>query len=628
MCGIIGEILRDGHPASASRLEAVRRQSHRGPDATGIQVFPACCSFLGHSRLAILDLSSEANQPMKLQANWIVFNGEIYNYQELREELTREGVAFRTHSDTEVLLTAYARWGKACLTRLNGMFAFAVYNTEARTLFAARDRFGQKPFFYTHKKGQTAFASELGALLALLPAVPPPDLDAIDLLLSLQYIPAPRTAYQGVFSLKPGECLEAYPDGRLTVSRWYRPRFLPECRKLQYPEAKEALRDKVAAAVRRQMVSDVPVGVFLSGGLDSSIVAAMAAKVSPGIRTVTVGFDEPGYSEIALAEKLARRYGTDHSVRVLDRREAMRLLGPVMNRFGQPFGDSSALATYLLCREASPHMKVALAGDGGDELFCGYQRYRLDRLAGWAPKSLLAGVGAALAGLPPAQGVPIERNWRLGLKRLGQVAQVPETASILRWGSYFSRIDKQALWRQEPVGPDRAEQYLTDQYEEGADWGPDLAIRTQLTDLMSYAPGDYHVKTDITSMAFGLEVRAPFMDHDLAEFALSLPPAFHRTLFQGKRLLRDAFSPELPTETQAAPKQGFGIPLAEWFRSGWMEPLADRLESSGSFARRHFNVQYVNQLLNEHKSLKNDHSKKLFLLLILELWHELRYTQL
>ena len=626
MCGILGIQLKDnGKIKEAVIRDMLQTQKHRGPDNT--DYFIEGNIALGHNRLSIIDLSSSANQPMNSADGKIsiVFNGEIYNYRELRNELKANGYQFASDSDTEVLLNMYHQHGESCLEALNGMFAFGIYDRRKRKIMLARDRFGQKPLFYYFDQEKFIFSSELKTMLQY------PGLDlainneALDLFLSLQYIPAPYTIYKNIAQVQPSEYV-SIGDNKLEKHNYFDIAFNPSIRELSYEEAKEQLRNKVIQAVKQRKISDVPLGTFLSGGIDSSIITAILAQNSSSpINTVSVGFEEKAYSELDIARTIAQKYNTNHNEYVLDINEAKNNITDIISSYDQPFGDASAIPTYYLSKVTRRNVTVALSGDGGDELFRGYHRYFLDQklnmLQKWIPNPLLRKLLNVFALLPPQKNVPIEKNYLLGLKRLRQAAGIDKRASILRWGSFFSFMHKQLLYKNYPYNTDRAVNYLIDIYNKKEDIR-DYTQRIQYSDLYSYAHGDYLVKTDIASMQHALEVRSPFLDHNLANFVFSLPPHYLQYRGKGKHILKDAFKTDLTPGVLSGSKRGFGIPIGEWFRNEWLSIFNDFYNSRNSFCKKNFNPTYIEKLISEHKNNRNDHSKRLYLLFVLEVWNK------
>jgi asparagine synthase (glutamine-hydrolysing) len=561
------------------------RLAHRGPDGEG-----TFGEILGFRRLAIIDLQTGA-QPMKGCGDcWLVFNGEIYNYRELRARLASH--AFRTQSDSEVILHLYEEKGPECLRELDGMFAFAIWDQKAGTLFAARDRMGKKPFVYWHEGGRFRFASEIAALDA------PRTLDraALAHYLAFGYIPAPLTIWREVRKLPPAHRLRF--DGReVRIERYWEPRLEPG--EGSEDEVAERLFAAMARAVRKRRMADVPLGAFLSGGLDSSIVAGLLSQMGPA-RTFSISFREEGFDETPYAREAARHFRTEHREFEV-RPDAAEVLPLLVERYGEPFGDASAIPTYDVARRTAEHVKVALSGDGGDELFGGYRRYeaiaRMARLRRW-PAPLLAAGAVALRPWRTNYGERVRRMLATSRAPLGEVYEGLVTI--------FTAPMRKALGVEEAADGPLAAAFA------GA--GSDPVAAASFADLVTYLPGDILAKVDIASMACGLEVRCPFLDAEVVELALRMPAG----LRPGKRVLRRAFRGLVPRAILERGKMGFGLPLSDWWRGGLRPMLED---ATRSLERRALvEPAEVRRLVSEHLSGAADHRDRLYLLLVLELW--------
>jgi asparagine synthase (glutamine-hydrolysing) len=612
MCGFAGVVaFEDRYRVSREGLESMAGCiAHRGPDGRGVHLDPHAA--LAHVRLAILDPDPRSDQPFRIGTRWIVFNGEIYNFRELRQRLDREhpGYAWRTTGDTEVLLRAYAVWGADCLSKLNGMFAFAVWDESDRSLFLARDRMGQKPLYYAVAPagGAVAFGSELGALKDLPWADRSIDPAGLTHYLSWGYIPAPGTIYRGIRKLPHARWARFTADGQAAEGRYY---DVNATRPTGGATAGQ-VRDTVREAVRRQLVADVPVGCFLSGGIDSSIVASsMKRAVGAGQRVMTfsIGFDDPRYDETGYAREVARQLGTEHhEFRVTA--DAADDLPKLARVYGEPFGDSSALPTHYLSRETRGLVKVALSGDGGDELFGGYERYRAMRLA-----EKLAGAAGILKGVAGAMPGVHPKSLGARAKRFARTLGI-DTAQ--RYASYIRLFQKSEAEALLPHANIPAADWLLQEYERVRP-GRDVVEAALAVDRDTYLPEDLLTKVDRASMLHALEVRSPFMDPDVLALAGRL-----RTddLLKGggKRMLREAFAAELPPDVFRRRKMGFAVPVGDWFRGSLRGMLRDLLSGPGSFAAGHLNVPAVTRLVDEHERRTEDHSQRLYALLMLELW--------
>jgi asparagine synthase (glutamine-hydrolysing) len=562
------------------------RLAHRGPDEEGYYE-----DALGFRRLSIIDLRG-GSQPMKGCGDLrIVFNGEIYNYRELRASL--RGHPFRTQSDTEVILHLYEEKGADAVRELDGMFAFAIFDPARGTIFAARDRLGKKPFVYRHDGARFQFASELAALDG------PRTIDrtALEHYLAFAYVPAPLTIYEGVRKLPPGHTLTF--DGRsVRTERYWEPVLAPAEGGAEDYAAQ--VRDALGRAVRKRLVADVPVGAFLSGGLDSSIVAGLMSGFQPS-RTFSISFREERFNEIAYAREAAARFRTEHREFEVTA-DAVAVLPLLVERFGEPFGDASAVPTYYVSRETSKHVKVALSGDGGDELFLGYRRYdaiaRMASLKRW-PAPMLAAGAVALK--------PWRTNYGERVRRMFAMSRAPLGDLYADLVSVFTPPMRKALG----LGA-RVEDFVAGPFSRRSG---DPAAAAGFADLETYLPNDILAKVDIASMANGLEVRCPFLDREVVDLALRMPAELRR----GKGVLRRAFRDLLPPSILERGKMGFGVPLTQWLRGSLRPLLEDALSTLA--ARGLLEPGEIRRLLAEHLSGAADHRDRLWLLLVLELWH-------
>jgi asparagine synthase (glutamine-hydrolysing) len=613
MCGICGIVRAAGRAVDRDVLAAMSDAlAHRGPDSAGEVVLGE--AGLAARRLAIIDLDG-GDQPIENEDGRIVVvqNGEIYNHAELRAELEAAGHRFRTpHSDTEVLVHLYEQHGPRFAERLRGMFAVAVWDSERRRLVLARDRFGIKPLYY-RDGGDFAFASELKALRALPDLSREVDLDALESFLAFNAIHGPRTIYRGVRKLPPGHVL-VREDGVARIERYAFERPAVEHRDEPWEALADELRERLRDSVRAHLVSDVPVGVLLSGGVDSSTLAALAAEHGR-VSTFSIGFTEKSFSEVELARTIARRYGTDHHELVVEP-DAVELLPTIAAAFDEPFADSSALPTYLVSQLAAQHVKVALSGEGGDELFGGYETYVADTLAmrtGGAAR-LLSPLAEAL---PSGSGrVPLDYK----LKRFTRAAHLPPLERHHGWKEIFSPDARVELLRPDRRGSVDPLDVYRARWRETQ--GADTLARLQDVDRAIYLVDDLLVKTDRMSMAHSLELRVPFLDPVVAELALALPPAARVRGFGKKRLLRSAVEPLVGREIARGRKKGFSIPAAAWLR-GELEPFAREVLGADRLRRQgYFEPAAVSRLIDEHVARREDHSRQLWGLITFSLWLE------
>jgi asparagine synthase (glutamine-hydrolysing) len=621
MCGICGLVATGGGP-DRDALEAMNATlRHRGPDSSGAVVNGPLG--LAARRLSIIDLET-GDQPIANEDRTVhvVQNGEIYNHAALRAELEAQGHRMRTdHSDTEVLVHLYEQHGPAFAERLRGMFAIAIWDSRKRRLVLARDRFGIKPLHWARLPGGLAFGSELKCLLPAPGFSREIDPDAVEAFLAFNSIPAPLTIYKSARKLPPGHYLVWQEDaGGVTIERYARELPASSPRPAQPGDVLEALRD----SVRAHLVSDVPVGVMLSGGVDSAALAALAATESgERISTFTIGFEELGFDETKRARLVAERYGTDHHELVL-RPNAVELLPKLAEAFDEPFADSSALPTWLVSELAASHVKVAMSGEGGDELFGGYYTYVADLLA---PR---VGRLAALA-RPLIQRLPSSSRRAASLdykaKRFARAATLPPLERHHGWKEIFDEQTRRALVpRRDGSDPSRPGDPLglyREHYAETAA-APELA-RLQEIDLNVYLPSDLLVKTDRASMAHSLEARVPFLDKAVADVALALPTSQKVRGFDKKRLLRQAVEPLLPREVTHGRKQGFSIPASAWLRAE-LEPFArDVLSPARIRSQGWFDPDVVTAILDRHVAGREDLSRQIWGLMAFSLWHE-RYA--
>jgi asparagine synthase (glutamine-hydrolysing) len=619
MCGIAGQARAGGAPVEAETIARMcAAQEHRGPDQRGIHT--AGGIGLGIQRLRIIDLAG-GDQPVANEDGSVVvvLNGEIYNYAELREELLRRGHTLSTEGDTEVIAHLYEEEGVECVHRLAGMFCFALWDERRRRLFVARDRIGKKPLYYSARGGELSFASELRALLQD-PAVPREvDPAAIDAYLAYGYVPAPGSVFRGVAKLPPAHRL-VFEDGALTVERWWQLDYAHKLEVGDVEELHERIRDALRTAVRRRLVADVPVGAFLSGGIDSSAVVATMAELSPQpVKTFTIGFADEDFDELPRARLVAERFGADHTELVVEP-DAVAMLPKLVRHYGEPFGDHSALACFYLAELARDQVTVALNGDGGDESFAGYQRYssnmlaaRLERLPGGLRRGLAAAAGAAGGAADP-------RALRSRIARFGGRLGGGRERRYLDQVNVFDAAGRASLYSAEfaaAVVPDQADEALLGPWREAS--GVELLDQLLEVDASVYLPGDLLAKIDIATMAFSLEARSPLLDHELMELAAAIPTAHKARGAQRKIALRGALRARLPDEVLDGRKQGFELPVARWLRADLApfarEVLLDRAAAERGWAR----PEAVAALLDEHLA-GAEHGRRLWSLLSLELW--------
>jgi asparagine synthase (glutamine-hydrolysing) len=618
VCGIAGVLTFDGAPVARETLRAMGEAlRHRGPDAEGVHLDDAAAPGIGlvHRRLSIIDLSPAANQPLASEdgAVQLLLNGEVYNFASLRAGLEGRHT-FRSQGDAEVVVHGYEEQGEEFVAALDGMFALALWDARRRRLVLARDAFGKKPLYYWHDSARFVFGSEIKALLAAGVAAEM-NAEALGEQLTFGYVPTPHTLYAGIRRLPPASTLVVDAGGVHEPRRYWDLHFPPAGRTAAVApsQAVGRVRELLTEAVRKRLVADVPLGVLLSGGVDSSAVAALAARLRPGrLLTFTVGFEgESFFDERAHAERVSRHLGTEHRS-VVVRPEAASLVETLLAHHDEPFGDSSALPTYLIAREARREVTVALNGDGGDETFAGYDRFHAALLADRIPRPLLSLLGLGARLLPGGGPRAMQRMRRFLLK-----AALPFDERILAWSSFF---DQPALRQLDGNGLAVRDRLLSS-YREALARCPHASLLSRLLYLnaRTYLLDDLLPKMDRMTMAHGLEGRSPLLDRTLAEYAAGLPDALKRLGGRGKIVLKEAVADLLPAQTLKRPKQGFGVPLGRWFRGPLRSMVEQTLLDRPRLGRR-LRLPRMRALFDEHVSGRADRGHQLWTLLTLELW--------
>jgi len=618
MCGIVGLLNFDGAPVVKDTVRKMCASLvHRGPDDEGIYITD--CIGLGHKRLSVIDLAS-GHQPLSNREKtiWITYNGEIYNYVELRKRLIGLGHQFVTESDTEVIVHAYEQFGDECPKYLRGMFAFTLWDSCRRLLFLARDRVGKKPLFYYHGKGIFAFASEVKALLRH-PEIPCEILTStLPHYFTFGYAPSPNTFYHEIFELPPAHTLTVEVSGRIDLRRYWDLDFSQQSgRELPMEDAVRRIRDLLTEAVRKRLVADVPLGAFLSGGIDSSIVVGLMSRLmQKPVKTFSIGFTgDKTFDETSYARLVARQFRTDHTEFIVEPK-AINLIEPLVWHHDGPFGDSSAIPTYIIAQLTREHVTVALNGDGGDELFAGYLRFYATILAERMPP-LLCWVGKKTLSVFPEPAN--YHHWFRRAQRFLHCASYPFLDRLSHYITYFND-DLRCLLSPEVLGQLSGN---------GISYPPEIVDNTVgfsplskllYVNLRTYLHGDLLVKVDRTAMAHGLEARSPFLDQDLMEYTAALPD--HMKLRRGvtKYILRRAFSDLVPSKILTRGKRGFGVPLGAWFRGELRDYVHDLLLASDSKLKEYLNSAYVRQIVQEHMQGKRDHGQRLWAILTFEVW--------
>jgi len=631
VCGLAGIVDSRGRPVDLELLKSMAsKMVHRGPNDEGFyrnsralgEPQGEVSAGFAFRRLSIIDLEG-GHQPMANEDNtcFLILNGEIYNFRQLRAELESLGHRFSTRSDAETVLHAYESFGeRGMLERLRGMFAFAIWDEKRQALILARDRVGKKPLVYCEREGRLAFASELASLVEDRRIDREIDWVGVYHYLTYMCVPAPLTAFKGVRKLPPAHYL-VYRAGKIDIERYWKLSYSPKVR-LSHEEACEAIREKLLEAVRLRLVSDVPLGAFLSGGIDSSAVVAAMSKVSNStVKTFSIGFTDKKFNELPFAKIIARKYGTEHREFIVEPK-ALEVLPMLVERYGEPYADSSAIPTYYLAKMTKEHVTVALNGDGGDESFTGYRRHYANRLADIfhsLPHPARLALRSCLKTLSPRA---YERTSKVaGLRRFAEAADLDRPARFMRWMGFFTEQEKRTLLAEETlaeVGHTDSVELLTGLFAEARELdGADAGV---LADVNFYLPNDLLVKMDIATMAVSLEGRSPFLDHELMELASRLPAHYKLRGSRLKALLKDSVKEWLPPEILKKPKWGFAVPIGKWFRGELRDFLRDNLCSETAVRRGFFKAPEVERIIKLHLEGRRDLGHHLWILLMFELW--------
>ncbi len=643
MCGICGEINFNGNVEIDSIRKMCDVLAHRGPDDEGIVLFkknkilefkkPVPNKFhengfiagLGHRRLSIIDLSEMGHQPMSNEDEsiWIVYNGEIYNFQEIRCQLEKKGHFFKSRSDTEVILHSYEEWGTDCLQYLRGMFAFGLWDNNLKRLFLARDRLGKKPLVYSHKNGRFAFASELKALLHLPWIEKEINPLAIHYYLTYQYIPSPETIFEGIKKLPPAHYLIYDSFGNIKIECYWKLNFNSH-EKINGDDETycRLIRENLEESVKYRLISDVPLGAFLSGGIDSSLVVGIMAKNgAKPVKTFSIGFEEGKFNELDFARIVSKHFGTDHHEFIV-KPNAIEILPKLVWHYNEPFGDPSAIPTYYVSQITSNYVKVVLTGDAGDENFAGYPRYLRSKYVLWFTripeilrKDILNKLLKTLSYLP----------WRK--KTINRVNDFIEILSNHQGQNYIEQVrvfnekEKIQIYSDEYLNhiiKIDAQKYLISKYEEIETEDP--LEKLLYLDMMTYLPEDLLVKVDIATMANSLEARIPFLDHIFIEKVAQIPFKYKLRGLKLKFILKKAFSDFLPQPILKRKKMGFGVPVSKWFRNELKDYIIEILLDNRMIERGYFKKECIKKLLEDHMSMRYDNSAKIWSLLFLETW--------
>jgi asparagine synthase (glutamine-hydrolysing) len=621
MCGICGVVSFQPHiPVDQSVLkrmnDAIR---HRGPDDEGY--YQDAQASLAMRRLSIIDLHT-GQQPISNETGdvCVVYNGEIYNFKDVRADLEWRGHTFKTQTDTEIIVHAYEEYGDECVKHFNGMFAISLWDARKRRLFLARDRVGIKPLYYWADQTKLVFASELKALL-LHPDVPrQTNLAALDLFLTLEYIPAPHTIYTRIFKLLPGHTLTV-EDGELKIRQYWDVPYQPVSQ--SEAECAETLSGLINEAVRLRLISDVPLGAFLSGGIDSStIVGYMSQNMSDPVQTFSIGFEDDTYNEVPFANAVAKHFGTNHHVEVL-KPDIASLVEQLVPHHDEPFADTSIFPTYLVSKLASEKVKVVLSGDGGDELFAGYDTYiaeRLNRYYGRLPGAFRQRVLPKFAGWLPPQ--PAKKGLVNKVKRMIEGGALDPSLQHTRWMMFLNPAEKNKLYRSDlrsTLNDDLTADYFGGYFEKANRF--DHLAQQQYVDIKTYLADDILTKVDRMSMAVSVEARVPLLDYRIVEFAVNLPPHMKLNGSRTKSILRNAVKHLVPDLVLEKPKQGFSIPMKHWLRTSLKPMMLDLLSKDTLHKQGYFDHQVVSKWIQEHLDEHANHSHRLWSLMVFEIWH-------
>lgn len=619
MCGIAGKIVRSGRVTESSLRCMGYAIAHRGPDDSGTYISPDGMVGLVHRRLAIIDLSPLGHQPMEWRSWYtIVFNGEIYNHNDKRAELEAKGYVFQSKSDTEVILALYDRYGVDCLAHLRGMFAFAIYDRRKKIVFCARDRVGKKPLKYYHDKKIFLFASELKAILTQGEYSRKVDYSALGHFLTLGYAPCPSTGFMGIKKLPPAHYLIFDQNNHsVSVKRYWQLDYEPKL-KQSTDDWGEQLRDKLAEAVRIRLMSDVPLGAFLSGGLDSSAVVAYMSQFSPvPVQTFSIGFTHDTMNELPQARLVSDYFGTKHTEFVVEP-NAIDLLPKLVSHYEEPFADSSALPSYLVSQMARKHVTVALNGDGGDENFGGYDRYVVQKFGlayerlGWANRYLMSPLVSLTRG-----------STKLGLERARRFVDTLDLGYERRFAAYTPFLTERQ--KQELMVGKLKQAHRHSTYDLMQPFFHNLKATDRLdqtlgADLQTYLPDDLLTKIDIATMAVSLEGRSPFLDHELLELTAKIPSSLKIHGRTKKYIFKQAMTNVLPPEIMNLPKRGFSVPLNDWLKGSLKDYVKDILLSQSARKRNLFDASVVERMIDDHILGRGHYAHHLWALLTLEWW--------
>ncbi len=603
---------------------------HRGPDDEGYYFSPDSAVHgsqigLGIRRLSIIDLQT-GHQPIHNEDAkiWVIDNGEIYNFQELRLNLQEKGHKFYTKTDTEVIVHLYEDYGIDCVKYLRGMFAFALWDEKKRKLFLVRDRLGKKPLSYTIHNGYLIFGSEIKCILEISEIKREINLEALHYYLTYQYVPSPLSMFKNIKKLPPASILSCDEQGNINIQNYWNLNYRNKLN-LREEEYGEQIREKLKEATKLRMISDVPLGAFLSGGIDSSAIVGLMSEISSEpVKTFSIGFEEQDFSELEYARLVANHFGTNHQEFIV-KPQMIDILPKLVWHYGEPYADSSALPSYYVARETRKYVTVALNGDGGDENFAGYMRYKANKIAYFVAKIYRYAGGKRINFILDLFAESSnQQNFLRKAKRFSSALfESPEYRNI-QWHCFFNNEQKMRLYSDEMrdrFAKVNAYDYMAEIFINAP--ADDFLDKILYTDVRTYLPEDLLVKMDIAAMANSLEVRSPFLDHKFMEFAVQIPAYFKLRGLTLKYILKKSMKGFLPKKILNRSKMGFGIPIAKWFRQDLKEYIKEILLDKKSTKRGYFNHKYVEQMIEEHISGRRDHGYRLWALLMFELWHRI-----
>jgi len=620
MCGICGIFNYSEHVKRSILQKITNKLIHRGPDFQDVYIHKNLG--LGHTRLSVIDLSSCGNQPMTDDEGrfYIVFNGEIYNYPELRSGLIKQGIEFKSKTDTEVILYLYRKYQTSCLQYLSGMFAFAIWDKQEQTLFLARDRMGKKPMYYACLNNCFIFASELNALISHPSISKELDPEALDLYLNLQYIPAPYSIYKVVKKLPAAHFIKISLRNTHIQSYWsltYRENI-----NISQHEAENSLLDKIRHAVQKRLISDVPLGALLSGGVDSSLITAMMCQLSNRkVKTFSIGFNEAQFNELSYARKVADFLDTDHHEDIV-KPDIEAWLPEIIHQYGEPFADKSAIPSFAVSKMARQHVTVVLNGDGGDELLAGYWRFE-KLLFNKIWDKIFKYKSPCISDIKKSEYYASARSifQRMRRKYLLSI-KYPEIQEILG-GSFWLYPYRQKLWNDDYKTVISETLNWKQHLLEQASYAASNRVNRMLWLLNhTYLPYDLLIKMDIASMAYGLEARSPLLDHELVEFCAALPSKYKVINNQGKYLLKSLASKFVPKEVIYRPKQGFSVPISAWLKGDLKSFMLTVLNDKNKLLEQYFKIDTIRKVVSEHLNEQVDHGFRIWALIVFCLWHE------